>query len=497
MKRTQYFESVEAVNQYYPDGVPSTVIAIVGDGSNVFVSSDNAASGNQQYYSAEMTNDDIVAEQVSAAESQGYETGYAAGETAGYDTGYAAGQAAGSTNWLDVLYLDEKAKAETALNVTEWSDSQKYNFANDAANDGSCVNPQTAPALITGVLQDATISKVIKISKDVNDNAVITYHNCYINFDGTNLGAISLDGVTYYNKMCIWSEPITLAVDDEIIWGVAASLSGTSIFLFGGYDPDAYEMVGEEGQTHKQWKAATYKCTTAGTYTFGMTIDLPQASNPQAIAFVSTMFNYEGSATVPAITVPTGETSGGGATYTDQQKFAISSSDMMVKGSLNNINYNTMTPFNFDTTIWEGLTQMSSGHYAVLYKWSGNTMTTLPFYSNYDEEVGTSPVSINVGTQDELEIQDSLVYATATLAAGDKICVGFYISDEYSKTGQLSGITSASTLYTVQTAGDYIIVIYTAGYDDETGEPLPPTTVVSSNSYNASGTVLPMQPVQS
>lgn len=305
MKNTKYFDSVQDVNNYYPDGVPSNVIAIVGDGSNVFISSDNAGSRNQQYYSADMTNDEIVAEQVQAAEQQGY------------DTGYAAGQAAAGTNWLDVLFLDEKAKAEQALNVSTWNgDAVKFNFAIEVSNcNGGCVDPMGAAAIIQGVLQDATIAKVIKITKDANDNAIITYHNCYTNFDGTTIGAISLDGVTYYNKICLWSDTITLAVGDEVIMDVAASVSGISTMLFGGYDKNA--KTEEEGVI--TWLPATYKCTTAGTYTFGIWVDVPQAQNPQAIAFVSTMFNYEGSATVPAITVPTGETSGGSSEPTIEE----------------------------------------------------------------------------------------------------------------------------------------------------------------------------------
>ena len=82
-KRSMYFNTAYEARLYFPDGVPSNVIAIVGDGSQVLVSSDNTA--NQQYFSADLTNDDIVSEMV--------QTSYTEGQTAGYDMGYAAGVA--------------------------------------------------------------------------------------------------------------------------------------------------------------------------------------------------------------------------------------------------------------------------------------------------------------------------------------------------------------------------------------------------------------------
>lgn len=307
MKNTKYFDSVQDVNNYYPDGVPSNVIAIVGDGSNVFISSDNAGSRNQQYYSADMTNDEIVAEQVQAAEQQGYDTGYAAGETAGYDTGYAAGQAAGGTNWIDVLYLDEKAKAEAFLGVSGWDTSNfvKYNFAKYATSD-TRIDQQSALAFISGLQTNSTMWKLIKITKDADGNAIITYNPCSINFDGENVGAISLDGVTYYNKICLWGT-LTLAAGDEVIMSCATDVENViSMGLLGGFDDETNDP-------------ATFKCETAGTYTFGLWVDVPQVQDGQAACFVSTMFNYEGSATVPAITVPNGETSGGSSEPTIEE----------------------------------------------------------------------------------------------------------------------------------------------------------------------------------
>lgn len=485
-KNTKYFGTIEEAKQYFPDGVPSNVIAIVGDGSQVLVSSDNAATNTQQYYNADLTNDEIVNTMVQDSYDEGHSDGYSEGETAGYESGYAEGVADGGANWLDVLYLDEKAKAESFLGISDWglSDFYKYNFAKYATSE-PYIDQQSALAFISGLQTNKTLWKLIKISKDADGNAVITYNQCSINFDGTNVGSFELDSNTYNNKICIWGT-LTLAAGDEVIMDCATTITDPesgdvyALGLFGGFDDETNDP-------------ATFKCETAGTYTFGVWIDPPQVQDGEAACFVSTAFNYTGSATVPAIAVPTGEAS---ATqlYTDSQKFAISSADMMTKGSLNIINYGTMSPYNFDKGPWTNLTVMAEGNYAVLYKWSGDTMTCLPFYTNCADASNVTSVFINVGTQDELEIKTDTIYATATLAAGDKICCGFYVADEYDHVGQFSGITSASSVYTVETAGDYIILIYLNGYDDN-GMVL--TTVVSSNPYNASGTVIQMQPAQS
>lgn len=323
MKRTEYFATIEEANQYYPDGVPSSVIAIVGDGSQVLVSSDNAATNTQQYYSADLTNDEIVNTMVqnsydagetagyTAGETAGYNTGYTAGETAGYNSGYAAGEAAGATNWLDVLYLDEKAKAESFLGETLENSFFKYNFAKYATSQ-PFIDRASALAFISGLQTNSTMWKLIKISKDADDNAVITYNTCSINYDGENVGAIALDGVTYYNKICLWGT-LTLAAGDEVIMSCATNVPNTiTVGLFGGFDDETNDP-------------ATYKCETAGTYTFGLWADVPAVTEGNAACFVSTMFNYEGSATVPAITVPTGEPSSGSSEPTaeelDQQAY--------------------------------------------------------------------------------------------------------------------------------------------------------------------------------
>jgi hypothetical protein len=142
MKRTEYFATVEEANQYYPDGVPSGVIAIVGDGSQVLVSSDNAATNTQQYYNADLSNDEIVNTMVQDSYDEGHSDGYA--------EGVADGQAEGGTNWLDVLYLDEKTKAESSLNSS--LDFYKYNFAKYATSSPN-IEQQSALAFIYGLVR--------------------------------------------------------------------------------------------------------------------------------------------------------------------------------------------------------------------------------------------------------------------------------------------------------------------------------------------------------
>jgi len=87
MKSTLYFNTIAEAKQYFPDGVPSNVIAIVGDGSQVLVSSDNAATNTQQYYNSDLTNDEIVNTMVQDSYDEGHSDGYAEG----YDEGVAAG----------------------------------------------------------------------------------------------------------------------------------------------------------------------------------------------------------------------------------------------------------------------------------------------------------------------------------------------------------------------------------------------------------------------
>lgn len=121
-KNTRYFDTLEEAQQYYGGNVvPSTEIALVGDGSYVFVSSDNAKSGNQQYFDASMTNDEIVSTMTYTA----YNEGFAYGETVTYPVAYAAGEAYGYAQGYEGGYsygYDEgytEGEAQGGVSLTE------------------------------------------------------------------------------------------------------------------------------------------------------------------------------------------------------------------------------------------------------------------------------------------------------------------------------------------------------------------------------------------
>lgn len=45
MKLTKYFKTVQEMNNYYPNGVPSNVLAIVEEGNVLYTSSNNEVMG--------------------------------------------------------------------------------------------------------------------------------------------------------------------------------------------------------------------------------------------------------------------------------------------------------------------------------------------------------------------------------------------------------------------------------------------------------------------
>ena len=94
-KHTHYFATYADAYNYYPNGIPSTEIAIVGDASYVFVSSDNSYSGNTTFFDANMTNDEIVDTMNETAYNAGTTYGYEVGFDEGYDDGYDEGFADG------------------------------------------------------------------------------------------------------------------------------------------------------------------------------------------------------------------------------------------------------------------------------------------------------------------------------------------------------------------------------------------------------------------
>ena len=104
MKHTRYFSTYLDAYNYYPNGVPSTEIALVGDASYIFVSTDNTYSGNTTFFDAGMTNDQIVDTMTEAAYTNGYTSGYDGGYSYGYSYGYTEGEAEGYDDGYDEGY---------------------------------------------------------------------------------------------------------------------------------------------------------------------------------------------------------------------------------------------------------------------------------------------------------------------------------------------------------------------------------------------------------
>lgn len=225
MKRTEYFATIEEANQYYPNGVPSGVIAIVGDGSQVLVSSDNAATTTQQYYSADLTNDEIVNTMV--------QTSYSEGEAAGYDTGYAAGQAAAA-----------------GITANDFLGQIVNNTI--TAGYGSFVISDNTPdsSVLTAAYQAASngLGVVYKASGDTL--STLPLYNPYDEETGSQSELVYNDGTdehSYYDWMA--SAPISLQVGDML--GFVVGASTLWVGPFGGGEP--------------------FVCETAGNYTVLMT----------------------------------------------------------------------------------------------------------------------------------------------------------------------------------------------------------------------------------
>lgn len=115
MKATRYFATYLDAYNYYPNGVPSTEIAIVGDSSYILVSSDNAVVGTQAFYDAGMTNDQIVNTMVDTAYTNGYDNGYSYGYPIGYTAGTSYGYEQGYSYGYSYGYSEGEASSSTSL----------------------------------------------------------------------------------------------------------------------------------------------------------------------------------------------------------------------------------------------------------------------------------------------------------------------------------------------------------------------------------------------
>jgi hypothetical protein len=215
MKRTEYFATIEEANQYYPDGVPSGVIAIVGEGSQVLVSSDNAANGaTQQYYSADMTNDEIVNTMVQDS----------------YDTGYAAGQAAGGGGSSDITANDFLGRI--------------INNIISAGYDSFVISSHTPdPSVLTAAFQAASNGLGIVYKASGDTFSTLPLYNPYDEETGSTSEIVYNDGNdenSYYDWMA--SAPISLQVGDML--GFAVGTSTLWVGPFGGSEQFVCETAG-------------------------------------------------------------------------------------------------------------------------------------------------------------------------------------------------------------------------------------------------------------
>lgn len=176
-KITRYFENYQdAYNYYGGTNVPSKEIALVGDASYVFVSSDNAGDGgNTQYFDAAMTNDEIVATQVDAAyvsgTTQGYEQGYSEGYPLGYTAGHTAGYTEGETAGYDAGHSAGYAEGEAA--GYEAGTSYGYTWGEEVGyTTGHTAGYAEGEAdYIAGMIENGTMSITTTSQVDVMDYA--------------------------------------------------------------------------------------------------------------------------------------------------------------------------------------------------------------------------------------------------------------------------------------------------------------------------------------
>lgn len=208
MKHTRYFSTYLDAYNYYPNGVPSTEIALVGDASYIFVSSDNAYSGNVTFFNAGMTNDQIVDTMTEAAYTTGYTSGYDGGYSYGYSYGFEEGYDGGYDDGYDEGYDDgEEAAAMPndyfAIEMTSLVDEATVTLENGGAYTRYSFDKHTW----TNVTSDATITltsnnnKVYIVRRTAAWQSYITFssNNSSDVFKLTgNLGSLT-EGFDYYN----------------------------------------------------------------------------------------------------------------------------------------------------------------------------------------------------------------------------------------------------------------------------------------------------------
>lgn len=196
MKHTRYFSTYLDAYNYYPNGVPSTEIALVGDASYIFVSTDNTYSGNTTFFNAGMTNDQIVDTMTEAAyttgytagttygEAIGYTSGYEGGYSYGYSYGYTEGEAEGYDDGYDEGYDDGEAAA---------APPKDYFCVHLSNQDGTDLSDTATISLTTASNGGNTSSFSIEWSTDRTNWTSIT-----VDANTTTLTLIASDDYTAY-----------------------------------------------------------------------------------------------------------------------------------------------------------------------------------------------------------------------------------------------------------------------------------------------------------
>lgn len=208
MKATRYFSDYQSAYNYYGGNVvPSTEIALIGDGSYIFVSSDNAVSGNQQYFDVSMTNDEIVDTMtytaynngVSYGEAVGFETGYTAGTTYGEAIGYAQGYSAGVEAGYDSGYTAGVDSVPTPTGNVDITNTSQYNvtaYATAQVVDANLISTNIVSGTtilgVTGSYTGLVPSGTAYINANtVTDVTTYAYAYCTASGDETLLNTVA------------------------------------------------------------------------------------------------------------------------------------------------------------------------------------------------------------------------------------------------------------------------------------------------------------------
>ena len=191
-KRTRYFENYQdAYNYYGGTEVPSSEIALIGNASYVFVSSDNSyGGGNTQYFDAGMTNDTIVVTLTENAYTSGSSYGYEQGYAYGYQLGYTEGTTYGES----IGYVAGQAYGEEIGYAQGYEGGYSYGYSEGVASvpvptgnvDITTTSQYNVTTYATAQVVDANLS-----SGNIADGVTI------LGVTGSYLGGITPTGTAY------------------------------------------------------------------------------------------------------------------------------------------------------------------------------------------------------------------------------------------------------------------------------------------------------------